>query len=66
MINLENFDSDLLKIDKNHYHGINIYYIGYITMKKIDDYENINIVNPLYLIVSHASGYTEEKMEVNI
>ena len=66
MINLENFESDLLKIDKNHYQGINIYYIGYITMKKIDDYENINIVNPLYLIVSHASGYTEEKKERNI
>ena len=66
MINLENFDSDLLKIDKNHYQGINIYYIGYITMKKIDDYENVNIVNPFYLIVSHASGYTEEKMERNI
>ena len=30
---------------------IGIYNIGYITIKKIDDYENINSVNPLYLIL---------------
>ena len=51
----------MLKIDKKHYKGINIYYIGYITIKKIDDCENIYSVNPLYLIVNHASGYIEEK-----
>ena len=34
MINLKNFDSNLLKTDKKHYKGINIYYIGYITIKK--------------------------------
>ena len=61
IINLENFDSNLLKIDKKHYKGINIYYIGYITIKKIDDCENIYSVNPLYLLVNHASGYIEEK-----
>ena len=61
MINPKYFDSSLLKIDKKHYKGINIYYIGYITIKKIDDCENIYSVNPLYLIVNHASGYIEEK-----
>ena len=61
MINLKNFDSSLLKIDKKHYKGINIYYIGYITIKKIDDCENIYSVNPLYLLVNHANGYIEEK-----
>ena len=61
MINLKNFESNLLKIDKKHYKGINIYYIGYITIKKIDDCENIYSVNPLYLLVNHASGYIEEK-----
>ena len=61
MINLKNFDSNLLKTDKKHYKGINIYYIGYITIKKIDDCENIYSVNPLYLLVNHASGYIEEK-----
>ena len=48
MINLKDFESGLLKIDKKHYKGINIYYIGYMTIKKIDDYESIYSVNPLY------------------
>ena len=61
MINLKNFDSNLLKIEKKYYKGINIYYIGCITIKKIDDHENIYSVNPLYLIINHASGYIEEK-----
>ena len=30
-------------------------------LKKIDDYENIYSVNPLYLRIDHASGYIEEK-----
>ena len=53
----------MLKVDKKHYKAINIYYIGYITIKKIADSENIYSVNPLYLQVNHASGYIEEKNE---
>ena len=53
----------MLKFDKKHYKAINIYYIGYITIKKIADSENIFSVNPLYLQVNHASGYIEEKNE---
>ena len=60
-INLRNFESNSLKIDKKHYKGIDIYYIGYITIKKIGDCENIHSVNPLYLLINHASGYIEEK-----
>ena len=60
-INIKDFDSALLKIDKKSYKDIGIYNIGYITIKKIDDYENIYSVNPLYLIIDHASGYVEEK-----
>ena len=41
MINIKTFDSNLLKIDKKSYKDIGIYNIGYITTKKIDDYENI-------------------------
>ena len=37
--------------------------MGYITIKKIADSENIYSVNPLYLQVNHASGYIEEKNE---
>ena len=51
----------MIKIDKKHYKGINIYYIGYITIKKIDDCESIYSVNPLYLLINHASRYIEEK-----
>ena len=32
-----------------------------LQLKKIDNNENICRVNPLYLIVNHASGYIEEK-----
>ena len=60
MINIKNFDSRLLKIDKKSYKSIGIYYIGYITMKSISDYENINSVNPLYLIIGEVAGYSEE------
>ena len=61
IIYLEIFKSNLLEIDKKSYKDIGIYNIGYITIKKIDDYENIYSVNPLYLIIAHASGYIEEK-----
>ena len=40
IINIEEFNSKLLKIDKKSYKDIDIYYIGYITIKKIGDYEN--------------------------
>ena len=60
MINLKDFESNLLKIDKKHYKGIKIYYIGQI-IKKIDDYESIYCINPLYLVVNQASGYIEQK-----
>ena len=65
MVDIKTFDSNLLKIDKKSYKDIGIYNIGYITSKKIDDYENIYSVNPLYLTIAHASGYIEEK-EMNI
>ena len=41
IINIKNFDARLLKIDKKSYKNIGIYNIGYITIKKIDDCENI-------------------------
>ena len=60
MINIINFDLNLLKIDKKSYKNIDVYYTGYITMKD-SDYVNINRVNPLYLIISDVDGYFEEK-----
>ena len=61
IIDLKDFDARLLKIDKKSYKNIGIYNTGYITIKKIDDCENIYSVNPLYLLVNHDSGYIEEK-----
>ena len=57
MINLKDFESGLLKINKKHYKGINIYYIGNITIKKIDDCESLYSVNPLCLLINHANEY---------
>ena len=34
-INLNDFDAKLLKIDKKDYNEIDIYYIGYVTIKKL-------------------------------
>ena len=47
MVDINKFDSKLLKIDKKSYNNIGIYNTGYITVKKIDDCENIYSVNPL-------------------
>ena len=60
MINIKKIDSSQLKIDKKSYKNIGIYYIGYITIKSISDYENINSVNPPYLITAEVDGYIEE------
>ena len=49
----------LLELDKKSYKDIGIYNIGYITVKKIGDCKNIYSVNPLYLRITHASGYIE-------
>ena len=50
MINIK--DRILLKID--------IYYIGYITMKD-SDYVKNNSVNPFYLIIDNVNEYIVEK-----
>ena len=60
IIDLKNFKSNLLKIDKKLYEDIGIYNIGYIAINKIDDCGNINSVNTLYFSINHANGYIEE------
>ena len=47
------------------YQNIDIYYIGYITMKNIGDYISIHGANPLYFIYGGIDGCIEEKMETN-
>ena len=63
-INLKYFDASLLKVHKKNkkkYKEIDIYYIGYVTAKKITNCNNINSVNPLYLIINEMIGHFEEK-----
>ena len=63
IINLKNFESKLLKIDKKSYKNIGIYNIGYITIKKNDGFENIYSVNHLHLHINHVRGYIKEENE---
>ena len=66
MINIKNFDSNLLKIDRKSYKHINIYYIGYVTMKD-PNYLNIHGVNSLYFIVDKIyMVLLNKKKEINI
>ena len=52
IIDLKNLEPNLLKIDKNSNKIIDIYYIGYITIKKI-------------VLIMHAD-ILNKKMEINI
>ena len=61
IIDIRNFHSNLLKIDKKPYKDVDIYYTGYITIKQMGDCENIHSVNPLYLTIYSATGYFKEK-----
>ena len=61
MMIIRNFHSNFLKTDKKPYKNIDVYYIGYITIKKFGYCENIHSVNPLYLIIHSARGYFKEK-----
>ena len=64
LINIKYFDPKLLKLDKNSFKNIGVYYIGYITKK--DEYK-INSVNSLYLLVDEIGGFIEKKKKgVNI
>ena len=66
MINIKNFPSNLLTIDKKSHKEIDIYNTGYIIIKKFSDCENIHSINPLYLIINSAAGLFKEKKLKNI
>ena len=50
----------MLKLDKKSYINLDIYNIGYVTIKKIGSGYDINSVNPLYLRIGNADGYIEK------
>ena len=60
IIDIKTFDSNNLKLDKKTYKDLDIYNIGYVTIKKIGSGYDIKSVNPLYLLIENASGYIEE------
>ena len=58
IINIKSFDPKNIKIDKNSYKNILIYYIGYARIKD-SKYTKIYGVNLLYLLFSSVNRYFE-------
>ena len=63
IINIKDFDPNKVKIDKkNHkklfYTILNIFYTGQVTIKD-SKYLKINIVYPVYFIITKVNGYFE-------
>ena len=46
---------------KKNYKEIDFYYIGYVTFEEIANCNNINSVNPLYLMIDKMIGHFEKK-----
>ena len=61
MINVKNFHSNLLTINRKSHIEIDIYNISCIMIKKFSDCENMYSVNPLYLIIQSNTGHFKEK-----
>ena len=60
IIDIETFDSNMLRLDKKLYKNLDIYNIGYVTVKEIGSNYDINSVNPFYLHIGNANRYIEE------
>ena len=50
-----------VKIRQKTYKNLDIYYIGYVIIKKIGYGYDINSVNSLYLRINNGNGYIEKK-----
>ena len=59
-------DARLLKIDKKSYKNIDIYYIGYIPIKKIDDCESIYSEFFCICVLIMQVYLLKKKKEINI
>ena len=66
MNNIKNFDPDLLRIDKKSCKNIGICHIGYTTIKKSDDYENVHSLNPFYLINNKTRKYWTHNFDIKL
>lgn len=56
IIELNNFDGSKIKIDKNDFDIIDIYYIRYEMKKQISKCNEINSANLLYLKINSVIG----------
>ena len=63
VINIKDFDPSNIKIDEQSYENIFIYYIGYVSIKKV---LKVYSVNPLYIVFGNKNGYFEEISEISI
>ena len=63
IINIKDFDPSNIKIDEQSYENIFIYYIGYVSIKKV---LKVYSVNPLYIVFGNKNGYFEEISEISI
>ena len=63
-INIDTEISLYLVFNKS-YKNIDIYYIGYISIKNIGDYESIHNVNPLHFFIVEVDGCIEENMGIS-
>ena len=59
IINIKNFDPNIVKIDEKSNKNILIHYIEHVPIKDLK-YVKINSVNLLYLIFSRVNEYFEE------
>ena len=66
MINIKDFEPNLLKIDRKSYKNVGIYNIGYIAMKKV---LIVNIFTAKILCICFLikrADVSKKKMEINI
>ena len=60
LINLSNFSTNNLKLDKKTWRDLDIYYIGYADKNKPEDW-CVNSVNPLYLMINSVFCFVGEE-----
>ena len=56
MITIKNFDPNLLKIEKKPYQNIDIFYIGYMTMKNTGYYVFVVSILGILLLVKYMDA----------
>ena len=60
IINLDEFDESKIKVDKEDFNDIDIYYLGYEYKQKITECIIIKSVNPIYFRIGDRKGQFEK------